>query len=383
MEHRPTDASAAIPHGDAIHIREALGDILHSAPFRSSRQCQVFLTYVIEHSLAGESDLLRERVIGTEVFGRSPHYEPGEDPVVRVRAADVRKRLAQYYQQCAHCLVRIEIPAGSYRAVFQWKPGELAPPAAGNPGSGRSWWRWLLFVLVAAGVISIVAGGLRLPPSSALDQFWASALMSPKPILIYNATTTVFRSPNPDDASRDFIPIRGQFTCIGDAYASVVLSSLFARKGKLYQMRYGADLSFGDLRYQPSILIGAFNNDWTLQTTNELRFIFDKHPIIRDRSDNQLYAPADFKEDGRTTEDYAIISRVFDSKTGELLIAAAGITQYGTRAAGEFLTSADLMKTLAAKAPSDWPKKNLQILLRTKVVDDMPGPPSIVKAYFW
>ncbi len=96
-----------------------------------------------------------------------------------------------------------------------------------------------------------------------------------------------------------------------------------------------------------------------------------------------LYFPADLKPDGRTTEDYAIVSRVFDSNTGELLIAAAGITQYGTRAAGEFLTSGPLMAALAANAPGDWPKKNLQVLLRTKIVGDTPGPPSIVKSYFW
>ena len=77
------------------------------------------------------------------------------------------------------------------------------------------------------------------------------------------------------------------------------------------------------------------------------------------------------------------MSRVFDSKTGELLIAAAGITQYGTRAAGEFLTSPHLMTVLAGKAPSDWPKKNLQVLLWTKIVDETPGPPSIVATYFW
>jgi hypothetical protein len=77
------------------------------------------------------------------------------------------------------------------------------------------------------------------------------------------------------------------------------------------------------------------------------------------------------------------VSRVFDGKTGELLIAAAGITQYGTRSAGEFLTSPQLMLALAANAPSDWPKKNPQVLLRTKIVDDTAGPPSIVVTHFW
>ena len=169
----------------------------------------------------------------------------------------------------------------------------------------------------------------------------------------------------------------------GDAYAGVALGSLFSGKGKLFQVRYGSDLTFGDLRYQPSILIGAFGNAWTLQLTNNLRFVFDKHPTIRDRFTNRIYTLPDMTPDGRTPEDYAIVSRVFDSNTGELLIAAAGITQYGSRAAAEFLTSSQLMATLAANAPRDWRKKNLQVLLHTRVVDNTAGPPSIVTTYFW
>ena len=376
-------SSEVISHADAVRIREVLADVLQSAPFRTTRQCQSLLKYMVEHTLAGENDLLRERVIGTEVFGRSPDYEPSDDPVVRARAAEVRKRLAQYYQERADSLVRIDIPPGSYRAVFQWKAAQPAAPAIARRSVGRFRWRWVAAAVLAAVAGAILIQSLRLSASSALDKFWAPALTSLKPILVHNATTPVFQSPDLTSSAHDLVAVPSQYTCIGDAYASVVLTSLFSKKGKLYQMRYGADLTFGDLRYQPSILIGAFNNAWTLQTTNELRFVFDKHPTIRDRTDNRLYILPNLAPDGRTPEDYAIVSRVFDSNTGELLIAAAGITQYGTHAAGEFLTSPQLLATLAVNAPSDWPKKNLQVLLHTKIVDDMPGPPSIVTTYFW
>src|SRR5450432_585812 len=102
-------------------IEDALADILRSTPFRTSRQCQDLFRYVVEHSLSGREDSLRERVIGIEVFGRAPDYDTAEDPVVRLRAADVRKRLAQYYQaqkgEPAHW--KIEVPTGSYRALFR------------------------------------------------------------------------------------------------------------------------------------------------------------------------------------------------------------------------------------------------------------------------
>src|SRR5271157_521623 len=130
----PHMSSEAISQADAVRIREALGDVLQSAPFRNTRQCQSFLKYIVEHTLAGESDLLRERVIGTEVFGRSHDYEPGDDPVVRVRAAEVRKKLAQYYQNHADSPVRIDIPPGSFKAVFEWRTTQFTTAGSPKPG---------------------------------------------------------------------------------------------------------------------------------------------------------------------------------------------------------------------------------------------------------
>ena len=102
-------------------IRKALDAALASIHFRNSLQCRRLLEYVIDHTLAGEDHLLRERVIGAEVFGRKADYEPGEDPVVRVRASEVRKRLAQFNQSPENnATAVIQIPLGSYRASFSW-----------------------------------------------------------------------------------------------------------------------------------------------------------------------------------------------------------------------------------------------------------------------
>src|SRR5512141_2380129 len=109
-----------VPPAARPQITELLEDILRSAPFRTSRQCQDLFRYIVEHSLVGSDDSLRERVIGIEVFGRAPSYDTSEDPVVRLRAADIRKRLAQYYQ-AQNGLPgpwKIDIPTGSYKAQF-------------------------------------------------------------------------------------------------------------------------------------------------------------------------------------------------------------------------------------------------------------------------
>src|ERR1700746_4162353 len=98
MATQPNSPVDPLPPPARAQVGELLDDILRSTPFRTSRQCQDMFRYIVEHSLAGFDDSLRERVIGIEVFGRAPDYDTAEDPVVRVRAADVRKRLAQYYQ---------------------------------------------------------------------------------------------------------------------------------------------------------------------------------------------------------------------------------------------------------------------------------------------
>ncbi len=100
-------------------IENAVCDVLKSPVFQSSRQCQLLLRYIVDCSLAHQDDLLRERVIGAAVFGRAADYDTGNDPVVRARVAEVRKRLAQYYLDYpGEVAIQISIPKGSYRAVF-------------------------------------------------------------------------------------------------------------------------------------------------------------------------------------------------------------------------------------------------------------------------
>ncbi len=109
-------------------IRRELQKILSSPAFRTSKRSQQFLSYVVQHSLEGQTELLKERSIGAELFERPISYATGEDAVVRVLAVDVRKRLAQYYhERSSSSQVRIELPVGSYVPEFRWN--SPVPPA--------------------------------------------------------------------------------------------------------------------------------------------------------------------------------------------------------------------------------------------------------------
>src|ERR1700758_1956572 len=82
-------------------VSEQLKRVLESRPFKNSQRYRNFLKYVVERTLDGHSAEIKERSIGTEVFGRAADYDTTSDPVVRITAGEVRKRLAQYYSDDA------------------------------------------------------------------------------------------------------------------------------------------------------------------------------------------------------------------------------------------------------------------------------------------
>ena len=85
----------------------------------------------------------------------------------------------------------------------------------------------------------------------------------------------------------------------------------------------------------------------------------------------------------KDSDDYAIVSRILDSKTGRSLMIIAGLTHRGTQAAGDFITNPELVAEFIKQAPKDWSRKNLQIVLHTNVVNDVPGSPTVVASYYW
>ena len=137
-------------------VREELERVLASHEFRSSKRSQEFLRYVIENTLGGHGDLLKERTIGIDVFGRTADYDPSDDATVRVKAGEVRKRLGLYYSsEGAQDPLRIELPFGTYVPEFRPAPtgAAVATPEAPQPvpGSVRcGGFRQLLFLLCGA-----------------------------------------------------------------------------------------------------------------------------------------------------------------------------------------------------------------------------------------
>jgi len=100
---------------EVVALQHHLKEIVEGPAFKSSHRSGQFLKYIVEQSIAGRFELLKERLIGVELFGRSPSYDTGEDAIVRVTASEVRKRLLQHYGgSVAPSEYRLSLPLGSY-----------------------------------------------------------------------------------------------------------------------------------------------------------------------------------------------------------------------------------------------------------------------------
>ncbi|MGC4054927.1 MAG: malectin domain-containing carbohydrate-binding protein [Paludibaculum sp.] len=162
-------------------VRAELSRLLESPAFRTSKRCRDFLRHVVEQTLSGSADALKERSIGVDLFQLPPAFDPGQHTIVRVTANEIRKKLAQQYhsENGSTHPVRIELPPGSYKAEFKWEVPSVAPPA---PPAARPFPR---LALLGGLILLLAAGGLALwlrrPAKSALPETTAAPAALPTP----------------------------------------------------------------------------------------------------------------------------------------------------------------------------------------------------------
>src|SRR6202161_4030889 len=102
-------------------VRRQMERLLATAHFRNSRRYPALLRFIVEETLEGRGEFLKERLLGVRVFERPADYDTAADPIVRVTVAEIRKRIAQYYHDEAHdAEMRIELLPGRYTPEFRW-----------------------------------------------------------------------------------------------------------------------------------------------------------------------------------------------------------------------------------------------------------------------
>ncbi len=388
-------------------VLKELDAIVSSYHFRGSRRYPAMLKYVVSAVIDGRGSDLKERTLGVEVFGRDPEYDTNADPVVRISASEVRKRIAQFYHENGDSAkLQIELPLGSYVPEFMLRESEVPEPQAGldveKPVSvegqpPKSLHRYRIAVLTA---IAILSGAAALgtyayhkavsAQSTAIDKLWGPMIKPAGPVLVVVGTGRNADQMVPELAETTFFDrITGPFHRVSVATATTLANvvGVLRQHGTAFEIKEDNETSLTDMHSRTVILIGATNNAWTMRLVSPLRFRFLPGPKAQVEDTKNLQNTdwsVDFlKPYGSVSTDYAIVARYRDPTTEGPVMVVAGLGPFGTEAAGAFVATPQYLEQVARQLPPGWEKKNVEMVLKTQVIDGKAGPPDLVAATAW
>jgi len=407
-------------------VREQLNRLLETHHFSHSKRYPPLLRFIVEETLAGRGDFLKERLLGVRVFDRPADYDTAADPIVRVTIAEIRKRIAQYYHDEEHdAEIRIELLPGRYAPEFRARGHKrqiapIAPSAAeiaeleamGVPrtdllkaspdtraaASSPRRWPIAAALLLVVGIATAIAVHLFI--SAPIEQMWAPLLDSPHPIM-FCLPTDVEKRRNPNGEIEQPVPAMpsvptflewqalGENVVYSDVLATLHIANVLAEHHHDYQARLTNMITLEDLREGPAILIGGLDNQWTMRALAPLRYHFagsdeDRYWIADARNPHFRDWSLDLKmKYVAVTRDYAIIARLYNEQTGQPQMIVAGIGTSGTSAGGEFISDPARMKELSKRIGEGFKDRQFEVVLSTDVVNGVAGSPKIIAVSVW
>jgi hypothetical protein len=391
--------------------------LLNSRHFRNSKRYPALLEYIIRQTLAGNSDSLKERVLGIAVFHRPPDYDANADPIVRVTAGEIRKRIAQYYHDEETAgEIQIDLRPGSYVPEFHL----VAPVAIENPDPPPAFvadtpfqiplnrgesslkllrrWKAVAAVAIALLAVAVVASVVHWRMADdQRSQMWYPLLYSPAPVLLVVGQPHISPTETPLTISAYEHTPESELE-LPDAIAMAHLCAMLDSHHHLYQIIGVNSASLSDLRKGPAILVGGANNPWTLRILRPLRFSIattGDESVDGSAASSETLQIVDRKHPGSPwtvdfqqpvsaiTHDYAIIARFQANMTDGVVMVVAGLGSGGTESASKFINSAAYMNQLASQAPRNWRSMNMEAVLETEVIGGRAGHPHIIATEFW
>jgi hypothetical protein len=421
-------------------VRRQMERLLETAHFRNSRRYPALFRFIVEETLEGRGEFLKERLLGVRVFNRPADYDTADDPIARVTIAEIRKRIAQYYHEEAHeTEMRIELMPGRYEPEFYPRKAKASPPidssrsspaAVSTPAQygdtpavlpaqkpGKAWppllrsWVSAIAVLLLALVFALL---WRFQQPSALDQLWnpvlrprltitfclpsdaaGSRVAAAAGILSYSRPTKSTDAgplaPSADRANSSFLDYEknGENVVFSDVLATMKISNWIATRNGEQKLRLDHSTTLDDLQQGPTILIGGLDNEWTLRAIAHLRYRFQG-------TDQEQYWITDTKNPGRRTwgidlktqypavkRDFALIARLHDDSTRQVEVIVAGIGMSGTAAAGEFMVDPNRLEELRKRVGPGFRDHDFEAVLGTDVVNGIPGSATILAVAVW
>jgi hypothetical protein len=396
-------------------IQNELERVLASRWLRESHQLSALLRHVIEATIEGQTDGLKEYSLGLQVFRRPPDYDPRNDAIVRVQASLLRKRLAAYYEnEGADSTLVITLPRGGYvpeiitreRPVVK-PPVSVQPPEPVQVEAPRGGPVWRAFVAgLALGALAVVAAVLSWPRSPAeakveCPEVWG-AFLEPRvetvasfgvPLFFAGGSGLYVRDTQVNNLSdsqeriaqmgnslgRGFLPQEDVYTGIGDAIGTHYVARWLEQRGVQTSVENSNYLGPSNVAGKNLVVVASARFRTLLQQMDLPREItFNptgsaggfqlKRP---QEGEESLYAPR--SSDTGVSISYAVVSLWPGAQQGRRILYLSGIETWSTQGAAHYVLDPEQMRHLHQRLqadPEDGPlglkSPYFQVLLRVE-----------------
>lgn len=382
-------------------VAAALAKILGGETLRGKDTLRALLSYLVERTLDGAAETLKEYTIGVEAFGKPADYNPQEDASVRVQVGRLRQKLEEYYRtEGAQDTLIIELPKRQFALLFHERPVEVSatpPPimsqetqlttSPGLPALPRRI-SWPSLLAGALAVALLWAGWCLLKPreqvrpsavaaSAELTELWQPFLQSDRPITMAMTMRPFLRYDrgvirewnlaNLDAEAQArrlrelkqllnterLVPWDKTYTSFGEATGVFLLTRLFDRYTRELQLKRQDALTWEELAAQNVIFVGSGKSGMFERIPVQLAFEQKNNTILnlqpRAGEPLEFKTPAPDSKDFMQQEDYALISVVPGLHGKGEIIAFGGASSSGLWAAVEFMTEPRYARELVSK----------------------------------
>jgi hypothetical protein len=238
-------------------------------------------------------------------------------------------------------------------------------------------------------VLAVAAAGLlwkdrALHPNAAVDEFWAPVLHDQRNVVICTGSVVFAQNNNYSGVHTASKDPDYSFVSMQIASAIAQVSDVAEESGTSAQLTSAASTPLTQLREHPVILLGGYNNQWTLRMLDPLRFHFaqpDEAILDRMRPSNQW--KRDRSLPYSSADDYAVVARFRNPTIDSWVVVLAGLGRNGTEAAAQFATSPHYMELLRSRVGNGFAASNVEAVLKVNVIDGKTGAPSILAVYAW
>jgi hypothetical protein len=404
-------------------LKQQADRIVRSASFRASEILRHLLSYLAERAVAGAAEPVRVREIATVVFGRSEDFDSQTDSIVRVHTGRLRSKLAEYYlSEGAEDPLVISIPKGSY--ALSWRSRQpangtaaleipLPPPssnghAAAEPRVLRYHpaliWAGLALIAITALLTWLAGRAFRAESDAtnvpqALRTFWRPFVGgNDLPLVVFSnlrLTGTLDSGLREYDPKADQQqPVLDTYTTIGEVTGVFEIGRLLTMLHQPLRAKHGSLLTWDEARDRNLIFVGGPLAQTPLQDVpiftdfefrNRRAGIPGPSGAIVNLHPRKGEAPFYFGPQTRPFEfDYAVIALRKSANPGHQTLALAGITEYGTEAAAEFVTRDETTRILLARLNVK-PNGNIpmfEAILRTTIRGGVPIESELLSVHF-